>query len=98
MARLGADSPWRLTSRARAPGPSRVKLSTGASEITQASLEEAPDCMESARTVSSGNAGQSARHHHPALGRPGGKDAQGNGLGAEAAIFEHRGKAQGRDF
>src|ERR1019366_973462 len=53
MARLGAASPWRLISKVRPPLANRLKLSTGAADITQASLLEAPDCMDSARTVSS---------------------------------------------
>src|SRR4051812_22947712 len=53
MALLGAASPERLISRVRPPPANRLKLSTGAAEITQASLLEAPDCIDKARMVSS---------------------------------------------
>src|SRR6185436_603348 len=53
MARLGADSPMRLISRVRPPPPNRLKGSTGLVESTQASLLEAPDCIDKAPIVSS---------------------------------------------
>src|SRR3954470_10883107 len=53
MARLGADSPMRLISKLRPLPASRLNVSTGVAEITQASLLEAPDCMDRARVDSS---------------------------------------------